>query len=105
MNKSDLAQIKIVVQEAIEPLKRDVSGIKQDVSVLKTDVSGLKQDVSVLKTNVSKLQKDMSSVKKDINKLQRDQKAAIKVFDTVSNLHHRRLDRVEGHLRLPHFST
>ena len=53
----------------VSGLKSDVSGLKSDVTDLKSDVSGLKSDVTVLKTDVSVLKSDVADLKIDVSDL------------------------------------
>ena len=45
----DLDQIRGVVREELEPLKKDVGSLKKDVGSLKKDVGSLKKDVGSIK--------------------------------------------------------
>jgi archaellum component FlaC len=58
----DMAGVKLDVAD----LKVDVAGIKVDVADLKVDVAGLKTDVTVLKTDVGVLKTDVSGLKLDL---------------------------------------
>jgi predicted nucleic acid-binding Zn-ribbon protein len=51
------------LDEKLEPIKQDVSGLKQDMTGVKQDVSGLKQDMTGVKQDVSGLKQDMTGVK------------------------------------------
>ncbi len=67
------------VDQRLNVLENDVSGLKQDVSVLKQDMIEVKADVSVLKqdmievkADVSVLKQDMIEVKADVSVLKQD---------------------------------
>ena len=53
----DLDQIRGVVREELEPLKKDVGSLKKDVGSLKKDVGSLKKDVGSLKKDVGSIKK------------------------------------------------
>ncbi len=59
----------MTIDEKLDLLIEEVSGIKGDVSILKGDVSTLKGDVSTLKGDVSTLKDDMVEVKGSIASL------------------------------------
>ena len=50
-------------------IKEDVKGLKEDVEVLKEDVKGLKEDVEVLKEDVKGLKEDVEVLKEDVSDL------------------------------------
>lgn len=72
LTKNDLQQIKIVVDDSLQPLKQDVSTLKADVSGLKNDVSDLKKDTSSLKLNILTLRTDLLMLKSDVSTLKTD---------------------------------
>ncbi len=57
------------LKEDVEVLKEDVKGLKEDVEVLKEDVKGLKEDVEVLKEDVKGLKEDVEVLKEDVSDL------------------------------------
>ena len=65
-------QILKAMQTMLEPIKEDLSGIKQELKEVRQDVSGLKEDVSVLKEDVSGLKEDVSVLKQDVSGLKQD---------------------------------
>ena len=81
LTENDLQAISALLQpirEDISDLKEDVSGLKEDVAVLKEDVSGLKEDVAVLKEDVSGLKKDVDALKENVSHLE-DETTLIKL--------------------------
>ncbi|ATD60579.1 hypothetical protein CNX70_10635 [Janthinobacterium svalbardensis] len=64
----DLAGVKLDVAD----LKVDVACIKVDVAGLKTDVAGLKVDVAGLKVDVAGLKTDVAGIKVDVDGLKTD---------------------------------
>ena len=64
----DMAGVKLDVAD----LKVDVAGIKVDVAGLKTDVAGLKVDVTGLKVDVAGLKVDVADLKVDVAGLKTD---------------------------------
>lgn len=64
----DMAGVKLDVAD----LKVDVAGIKVDVAGLKTDVAGLKVDVAGLKVDVADLKVDVAGLKTDVTVLKTD---------------------------------
>lgn len=57
------------VNDRLDRIELDVSGLKQDVSDLKQDVSGLKEGQASLKQDVSGLKEGQVSLKQDITKI------------------------------------
>lgn len=55
-----------LVNERLERLESDVSGLKSDMTEVKSDVSGLKADMTEVKEDVSGLKTDVSSLKSDM---------------------------------------
>jgi archaellum component FlaC len=60
------------MDERLDRVEHDVSGLKQDVAELKHDVSGLKQDVAELKHDVSGLKQDVAELKHDVSGLKQE---------------------------------
>ncbi len=67
LEKDDLVLIRDIVSDVLET---NLQPIKEDISVLKEDVSGLKQDVAVLKEDVSGLKQDVVVLKEDVSRLE-----------------------------------
>ncbi|MEZ3491339.1 MAG: hypothetical protein K1W38_03275 [Lachnospiraceae bacterium] len=65
------------LKEDVEVLKEDVKGLKEDVEVLKEDVKGLKEDVEVLKGDVEVLKEDVSDLKIRVKKIELTQETQI----------------------------
>ena len=63
MDRELLEAISRMMDEKLEPIKKDIAGLKGDVSNLKEEVSTLKEDISTLKEDVSVLKDDVSSLK------------------------------------------
>jgi chromosome segregation ATPase len=60
-----------VVENKLDYLTENVSGLKQDVSGLKQDFSQLQQEVSGFKQDISQLQQDVSEIKSVLRWLKR----------------------------------
>jgi chromosome segregation ATPase len=78
--KDDLHSLGVrvgMVRENVEVLQQDVLELKQDVGDLKTDVGHLKSDVGGLKTDVSGLKTDVSGLKTDVGWLKQAMGAVV----------------------------
>jgi chromosome segregation ATPase len=64
--------VDFVLKKQLGGIKTDVSGLKEDVKTLKTDVSGLKEDVKTLKTDVSELKEDIEIIRIDMKGLKKE---------------------------------
>ena len=92
------------LNDKVDTLLTDVSGLKTDVADLKTDVAELKTDIAELKTDmvevkadVAKLKTDMVEVKNDVFVLKSDM-AGVKKDIT-------RLEAMETELKALHFDV
>lgn len=54
--------VKAIIDDALVPVKKDISSIKSDVSTLKTDVSTIKIDVVHLKTEVGSVKEKLDEL-------------------------------------------
>ena len=91
--KTDVADLKTNVAE----LKTDMVEVKADVAELKTDVAELKTDMVEVKADVAKLKTDMVEVKNDVFVLKSDM-AGVKKDIT-------RLEAMETELKALHFDV
>jgi predicted nucleic acid-binding Zn-ribbon protein len=86
LTKSDLDQIRGVVQEELKPVKADIGILKSDVGTLRKDVGALKKDVSTVKQDVAMIRKDMKTI--------------TNFFDREYLELRKRVERIEEHLSL-----
>ncbi len=102
LTKNDAKVIKKILDDAIGPVKVDVSGLKQDVSGLKQDVSGLKIDVTGLKAGQSRLETKMDKgFKKLERKIHREHKLQGEILEFLEKEDRKtrsRVDKIEFHL-------
>lgn len=86
LTKTDLKQIGNVIDDKLDPVKKDLTGLKSDVSGLKQDVGGLKQDMKYLKKKVNRIDKTLSLV--------------VKNYDEADVKLQRRVRKIETHIGL-----
>ena len=86
LTKSDLTQIGNVVDERLEPVKKDLTTLKNDVIILKTDVTVLKKDVKYLKKKVNRIDKTVS--------------LTVKNYDEGNVKLEKRVRKIEAHIGL-----
>jgi len=98
LTKNDLNQIRSVVKEEVknevaaqvkiglEPIAKDLSGIKKDLTDVKEDLSGIK--------------KDLTDVKKRVKKIEKTVDVVIDQFDREIVGTQKRVLRIENHLNL-----
>jgi predicted nucleic acid-binding Zn-ribbon protein len=84
LTKSDLDQIKSVVQSETSKIVKEV--VKEELKPIKKDISTLKSDVGTLKQDVSEIRKDMKKI--------------INFFDREYLELRKRVERIEEHLDL-----
>ena len=112
LDQHDLTMIADIMNQALTPVKEDISFIKKDIVAMKADIVSMKDDIASLqedtrsmkadivsmKDDISSLQEDTRSMKADIASLQEDTRS-IKL--TIENNICRAIDILsEGHLRL-----
>ena len=91
LDQHDLTMIADIMNQALTPVKEDISFIKKDIVAMKADIVSMKDDIA-------SLQEDTRSMKDDIASLQEDTRS-IKL--TIENNICRAIDILsEGHLRL-----
>lgn len=67
LTKNDLNQIRGIVKEEIEPVKKDVNSLKKDMKSVKHDISRLRKDQG---TMLNLLDKEQMQQRKRITKLE-----------------------------------
>ena len=87
LDEKDLSAIASLLDKKLEPIRKDISELKTDVSVLKTEMAEVKEDVSVLKT-------EMVEVKNNICRLE---DRMTKVEDRMTNVEDR-MTTLEGRM-------
>ena len=112
LDQHDLTMIADIMNQALTPVKEDISFIKKDIVAMKADIVSMKDDIASLqedtrsmkadivsmKDDIASLQEDTRSMKDDIASLQEDTRS-IKL--TIENNICRAIDILsEGHLRL-----
>ena len=65
-------KLKSEIQAELQPLKDDISHIKDDINYMKSDINHLNNDVSNIKSDINHLNDDVSNIKSDINHLNDD---------------------------------
>ena len=119
LDQHDLTMIADIMNQALTPVKEDISFIKKDIVAMKADIVSMKDDIASLqedtrsmKADIASLQEDTRSMKDDIASLQEDTRSmkddiaslqedtrSIKL--TIENNICRAIDILsEGHLRL-----
>lgn len=108
LTTEDLQAISALIQPLIQPLndsigimqknltevKDDVSVMKNDIFSLKTDVAGLKTDVADLKTDVARLKTDVAGLKSEIIEL----KNRVGCLEDRMLILEKRMDKMENEL-------
>ena len=64
---SELLDVKF--DQKLQPIKKEIVELKEDMSNVKKEIAGLKEDMSSVKTEIAELKEDMSNVKTEIGRL------------------------------------
>lgn len=80
-----LSAISDIVEAKLEPIKQDIRGLREDVSVLKEKVGNLEEDVSILKEKVSNLEEDVSILKEKVGGLEEKVGSLISRMDSLES--------------------
>ena len=80
-----LSAISDIVEAKLEPIKQDIRGLREDVSVLKEKVGNLEEDVSILKEKVSNLEEDVSILKEKVGGLEENVSSLISRMDSLES--------------------
>ena len=64
---SELLDVKF--DQKLQPIKKEIVELKEDMSNVKEEIAGLKEDMSGVKTEIAELKEDMSNVKTEIGRL------------------------------------
>lgn len=83
--KNSPQNFKLLLTNAIKPLKKDTATLKGDVNILKSDMVQVKGDVNTLKKDVTALKKDVVILKKDVSSLNKKADVAEKRMDKMSS--------------------
>ncbi len=87
LTKSDLNQIRVVVNEEVDAVVDEkLEPIKKDLTILKSDVTDLKKDVKYLK--------------KKVNRIDRTVSLTVKNYDEGDIKLERRVKKIEDHIGL-----
>jgi hypothetical protein len=62
----------IKVEDIVDPLSKDIAGVKSDVAGVKSDIAALKADVGGVKSDIAGVKGDISAVKGDISAVKGD---------------------------------
>lgn len=76
LEQKDLEMIAEVMQQALQPVKSDIIGIKSDIQELKDDMKSAKNDIQELKDSMTEVKTDISKLKVDVEDLKNDAKAS-----------------------------
>jgi chromosome segregation ATPase len=78
-------ELLTAIGETLEPIKQDVSGVRQDVAGLDRKVSGLRQDVAGLDRKVSGLRQDVAGLDRKVSGLDEKVTSIQKQNDIIFN--------------------
>ena len=67
---SELLDVKF--DQKLQPIKKEIVELKEDMSNVKEEIAGLKEDMSGVKTEIAELKEDMSNVKTEIAGLKKE---------------------------------
>lgn len=96
LTNEDLQAIAGLLQTELQPVKEDISTLKQETRALREDVSTLKQETGMLKENVSSLKQETIELSQRIDNLELQTKQMEHVLrDEIRKSEYLILDEVE----------
>ncbi len=72
LDQHDLTMIADIMNQALTPVKEDISFIKKDIVAMKADIVSMKADIASLQEDTRSIKADIVSMKDDIASLQED---------------------------------
>ena len=73
MEEKELLQaIGSMMDQRLEPIRRNIAGMQADISGVKGNIAGMQADISGVKGNISGMQADISGMKGNISGMQAD---------------------------------
>ena len=72
LDQHDLTMIADIMNQALTPVKEDISFIKKDIVAMKADIVSMKDDIASLQEDTRSMKADIVSMKDDISSLQED---------------------------------
>lgn len=102
MNTSDAKQLRSIIKEEVtgvvktqlEPIKKDLQGLRRDVDSLKEGVNVVKKDVKELSENVDAARGDIESLHMDVKGIREKER----LFHSRNK---REIDEIKTHIGLP----
>lgn len=83
LTERDLKKIDILFTKRIgEEFKRELEPVKKDISGIKSEVVGVKQELEPMKKDIAGIKGELVPIKKDIVEIRKDQKTIVSFFDT-----------------------
>lgn len=70
LEAKDLEMIAETVKKAVEPVRKDVAGLQEEMSEMRKDITGLQEGMSEMRKDITGMQEGMSEMREDITGLQ-----------------------------------
>ena len=67
-----LTAMRVIVQEEVQPIKQEISGMKQEISEMRQEIDGIKEEISEIKQEIDGMKQEFKEIRKQMIELKQE---------------------------------